>query len=178
MPWHGGDLTVLQGVLGPHLEQHGLAFLHAGHIDDPAFPTASEELRLKPSVRCLTASQTPFGPDEGAAYRRLWHPIDIAIAPLADTEFNRAKSWLKPLEAAAFGLPFVASDVPAYRELGFGRLARRPDQWRRHFEELLDPAVRKAEGQSNRVRAEEFAISRQWTHWESALEDVRRSDEL
>ncbi|WP_406721647.1 glycosyltransferase [Thioclava litoralis] len=42
--------------------------------------------------------------------------IDIAIAPLMNTEFNRGKSWLKLLDYAALGLPVIASDVPSYSE--------------------------------------------------------------
>lgn len=37
--------------------------------------------------------------------------LDILIAPLLDTEFNRCKSDLKLLEAASMGVPVLASDV-------------------------------------------------------------------
>ncbi len=41
-------------------------------------------------------------------------PVDFAIAPLVDTEFNRFKSWLKILDCGAAGLPVVASKVHCY----------------------------------------------------------------
>jgi glycosyltransferase involved in cell wall biosynthesis len=40
---------------------------------------------------------------------------DIAIAPLADTPFNRCKSAIKALDYAALGLPVLASDRAVYR---------------------------------------------------------------
>ena len=40
---------------------------------------------------------------------------DIAIAPLADTPFNRCKSSIKTLDYAALGLPVLASDRAVYR---------------------------------------------------------------
>lgn len=43
--------------------------------------------------------------------------LRVGVAPLADTRFNRAKSWLKPLEYAAVGVPWVGSDRGEYGEL-------------------------------------------------------------
>ena len=56
-----------------------------------------------------------------------WHPsiydkkleemkIDIGLAPLRDTEFNRCKSNIKCLEWAALGIPTICSDVEPYKE--------------------------------------------------------------
>lgn len=56
----------------------------------------------------------------------------VGIAPLADTRFNAAKSWLKPLELSAVGVPWVASPRAEYRrlnELGCGVLAEKPKVW-------------------------------------------------
>jgi len=41
--------------------------------------------------------------------------FDIGLAPLQDTDFNRAKSNLKFLEYSALGIPTVASRVKAYK---------------------------------------------------------------
>lgn len=46
--------------------------------------------------------------------------IGIGIAPLSDTSFNRSKSWLKPLEMAAVGVPWIGSPVPEYEYLADG----------------------------------------------------------
>ena len=65
--------------------------------------------------------------------------IGIGIAPLADTRFNAAKSWLKPLEMSALGVPWVASPRIEYSRLharGAGLLAERPRVWYRELERL------------------------------------------
>jgi glycosyltransferase involved in cell wall biosynthesis len=54
------------------------------------------------------------------------------LVPLLDSPFNRAKSWLKGIEYASLGVPFIASPLPEYRklaELGAGVLADTPQQW-------------------------------------------------
>lgn len=43
--------------------------------------------------------------------------LDVGAAPLADSRFNRGKSYLKPLELASVGCPWVASDIGEYRVL-------------------------------------------------------------
>lgn len=58
--------------------------------------------------------------------------LGIGIAPLADTKFNASKSWLKPLELAAVGVPWVGSPRAEYRrlhELGCGVLCDKPSDW-------------------------------------------------
>ena len=43
--------------------------------------------------------------------------LDLALAPLADTEFNACKSDLRVLEYAACGFPVLASNSPAFEEV-------------------------------------------------------------
>lgn len=72
--------------------------------------------------------------------------LGIGIAPLADTQFNSCKSWLKPLEMSAVGVPWVASPRVEYRRLhalGVGLLVDKPKLWHRTLRRLLDtPALR------------------------------------
>jgi hypothetical protein len=75
--------------------------------------------------------------------------LEVGIAPLAGTKFNRAKSWLKPLEYAACGVPCVASPVEEYRRFaqsapaGVGTsLAVRPRDWQRALQNLRNPNLR------------------------------------
>ena len=42
--------------------------------------------------------------------------MDINLAPLVDTVFNRAKSEIKWLEAALVGVPTIASDLGSFSE--------------------------------------------------------------
>jgi hypothetical protein len=61
--------------------------------------------------------------------------LGVGLAPLADTEFNRSKSWLKPLEYMALGVPWLGSPRVEYSKLqrmtGVGTLARDPKDWYR-----------------------------------------------
>ena len=43
--------------------------------------------------------------------------LGIGVAPLADTKFNAAKSWLKMAEMAALGVPCVVSPRAEYMRL-------------------------------------------------------------
>jgi hypothetical protein len=75
----------------------------------------------------------------------------IGMAPLADTQFNAAKSWLKPLEYSACGIPWVASPRAEYTRLHKlakkfygdavpGFLADKPQVWYRQLKRLADDA--------------------------------------
>lgn len=96
--------------------------------------------------------------------------FDIGVVPLNDVEFNEAKSWIKGLEYAAAGIPFIASPSREYVELhdeyGIGRLAFTPDEWVEHFLELSDFRVRTVEAARNRqLVIDHFgpqAMARQW----------------
>lgn len=60
--------------------------------------------------------------------------VGVGVAPLADTRFNRGKSWLKMLEMAALGVPCVVSPRVEYRHLhgeGVGVTAESPGEWYR-----------------------------------------------
>ncbi len=99
-------------------------------------------------ARVLGLPSDPYSP--GAVpldgYPAAIAEFGIGVAPLRDTRFNRAKSWLKPLEYAAVGVPWVASPLPEYAELhreGCGMLADRPKQWLGKLRALVaDPQLR------------------------------------
>ena len=66
--------------------------------------------------------------------------FDVGIVPLELSPFNEAKSWLKGLEMASVGVPFVASPTQQYRaltDLGAGVLAESPRQWEGALKRLL-----------------------------------------
>jgi glycosyltransferase involved in cell wall biosynthesis len=50
-------------------------------------------------------------------YQYLYDHIDVAIAPLQNTEFNRCKSTLKAVEAGFKKVAFIGSDISLYREI-------------------------------------------------------------
>ena len=99
-----------------------------------------------------------------------WLPIDeypealtrlsIGIVPIADTSFNRSKSWLKSLDLAASGVPHVASNMPEYRRLGAASaLVTKPKQWKAALLDLVyDPERRAAEAERG------VELARRWTY--------------
>ncbi|MFC3173275.1 glycosyltransferase [Novosphingobium bradum] len=83
---------------------------------------------------------------------------DIALAVLAPGRFEDAKSEIKWLEAAAAGIPTVASATATFREVivpgETGLLASSPDEWRVALEQLCaDSAARERIGAAARARA-------------------------
>ena len=67
--------------------------------------------------------------------------IDISVAPLKDTQFNRCKSNIKWMEAAMLGIPTVASDVEPYkciRHSETGYLATSTQQWIKYLSWLIE----------------------------------------
>jgi len=82
----------------------------------------------------------PVGPDQWPAAVA---ELGIGVCPLADTKFNRSKSWLKPLELSALGVPWVGSPRAEYARLhrmGAGVLADTPNRWFKELKRLRDSA--------------------------------------
>lgn len=98
--------------------------------------------------------------------------LGMGIAPLADTRFNAAKSWLKPLEMSACGVPWVASPRAEYRrlhEMGAGVLADRPRTWYRELKRLLDsPALRTELSEAGRAAAAQLRLRDHAWRWMEA----------
>lgn len=104
--------------------------------------------------------------------------LGIGVAPLTDTQFNAAKSWLKPLEMAAVGVPCVMSPRVEYRRIhrkGVGLLAENQRQWYSQLKKLRDDRVLRTElaaqareavsDQTYELRCEEW-----WEAWEAAYQ--------
>lgn len=116
----------------------------------------------------------PIWADPLAYYRSLdWQ---IGLAPLANHQFNRAKSALKALEYAARGIVVIASDVEPYRhfvrhgETGF--LVQRDHEWGDYLEALLsDEGLRVKLSVAAREQAAEWTIDRHIHLWEEAYRD-------
>jgi hypothetical protein len=96
----------------------------------------------------------------------------IGIAPAADTVFNQSKSWLKPLEMSAVGVPWVASPIVEYQrlyDLGAGVLAKTPDEWYAELTRLrTDVAWRQELSDAGReVAALHRLEDHAWRWWEA-----------
>lgn len=95
--------------------------------------------------KALLLDQPPeaTGPVELQHWPHHLSRLSVGIAPLAQTRFNEAKSWLKMLEYASLGVPVVASPTREYEalhKLGVGLLAKDPRQWVKQCRRLLDDA--------------------------------------
>lgn len=105
---HAGDLNAAGDSLRRVIEEDPNVFVKIiGHHE-----WAAETLGV-PADRVL--------PESGTApllqYHEALRGTDVAIVPLVDNPFNRAKSALKALEYQAAGARVVASATPANREL-------------------------------------------------------------
>lgn len=130
---HGEDWLFIRSVLKEFLEKHSDAtFVCIGDT--------SMDIR----------AGLPAGQVEWYPFSDLWeyhYPmrmamlgLDVAIAPLADTEFNRCKSPLKWAEYTALGWPVIAQDMTPYKEEIIqgetGLLAGTHEQWLTCLESL------------------------------------------
>lgn len=105
--------------------------------------------------------------------------LGIGIAPLADTKFNSQKSWLKPMEMSALGVPWVASPRAEYTRLhamGAGVLAERPRVWYRELKALRESAsLRRDRAEAGRVVADQLRMRANAWRW---LESWQRARDL
>lgn len=140
---HPNDLQVTRGAVAKAVGAAGAEVVVIG-------PEKGVQAALS-----LPSEPWPFG------WMRLpWYPVgmaqvDVGIVPLEATPFNEAKSYLKGLEFAALGVPFVASATGPYRWLAerCGQVAAKPRGWEQHLRRLLASAT---------VRDEQAAQGRDW----------------
>lgn len=104
--------------------------------------------------------------------------LDVGIVPLGATRFNEAKSYLKGLEYAARGVPFVASPMPEYEALaaeGVGTTAAdRGRNWRQELVALMeDDALRSEMAERGKaVVAERHTYETEGWRWLQAWQDA------
>jgi glycosyltransferase involved in cell wall biosynthesis len=167
-PWRSGDLETLQPFFGEFIKQKHLKFHHAGSVVNA--PSAGSQLGIDKKLFTHEPMKTMLNVPE------LYRKIDIGIVPLRDVPFNHAKSYLKGLEYAASGIPFIAQALPEYQLLadsGVGRVATTQDDWLGHMEELLDPSLRNIERKNNfELVKENFSMKQRGVDWSEALNNI------
>lgn len=138
-----------------------------------------KSLQLLPDAHCLIVGDGAARPDLedlardiGVASRvtfvgkkplkDIWYwysVLDVFVVPRKDTEVCRSVTPIKPLTAQALGIPVVASNLPALREVT-GNFA--------HYVEADNPrslalGIEAARKSSNTDRGIEWAANRTWT---------------
>jgi len=141
-----GDLETMRGILGPLRRGNEIRLQHSGHHD--SMPLFAEAVGVTPEgVEVLLPLASH------ADYPSLL-TMEVGIVPLRVTPFNQSKSYIKGLEYAAAGVPFVAQSIDAYDQLrnqyGIGITAQRPADWLKALRRLRDPALRAELAVSNR----------------------------
>jgi hypothetical protein len=100
--------------------------------------------------------------------------LGIGLCPLADTKFNAAKSWLKPLELSALGVPWIGSPRAEYERMhrrGCGILADTPRRWYQAIKRLKEsPELREDLAQRGRVVADGLRLEPNAWRWLDAWE--------
>jgi glycosyltransferase involved in cell wall biosynthesis len=167
-------------------------------------PTHEMDLRfvsraLGRSLRRISAKVHVVGPD----YRRLlgvagsvygarhtrWIPnlsayydtigsFDVALAPLKPHPFNASKSWLRPLELAALGVPVIASRYGEYERFvthdATGLLAGRDHEWGAALGRLqVSAGLRLELARAAHEHAADWLVEDRWQHWVAAYEKAR-----
>lgn len=172
---HPDDLPIIAGaVQHPGLRD---AFLIVGYPDG-----TGQALGLSEDARAT-------GRVEFSHWAEGLLHLDVGVAPLAESKFNLAKSWLKPLELSAVGCPWVASDIGEYRALhalqpSAGVLVdRRTRSWVGALRRLLtDESARLEAGQAARELASTLTIEEhawRWAEtWSAAYEITQRRSRL
>ncbi|MCB0167670.1 MAG: glycosyltransferase [Anaerolineae bacterium] len=137
---HDNDLLMIRSALQAVAERHPgqLELQLVGGFRRPDTIQSLKQLPLRVVRHKLKHSEYP---DFMEWFTRNLH-WDVAIAPLADTPFNRCKSDIKFLDYCALGTAGIFSKVPAYeasvrhRETGW-LVDNHPDAWREALETLL-----------------------------------------
>jgi hypothetical protein len=140
LAWRSGDLETMQPWLPQFLEAKDGLFVHNGIFPNDT-QTAAERAGV-PAERYVQGGAACPPWDYPA---QLVRGFDIGVVPLSVQDFNMAKSWIKGLEYAAAGIPFIAQRTPEYEALGAGMLASSPAEWLTAAYALSDPDFREAQ---------------------------------
>jgi spore maturation protein CgeB len=104
--------------------------------------------------------------------------FDIAVAPLMDNIFNRAKSNLRILEYASAKFPVICSPIKPYQEFKDHReilFAMEKNEWFDAIEELiLNPDLRKELADNlHKTAKDKYDIDKNYKIWVKALKEIK-----
>lgn len=170
--FHPRDLTVTRGGVAAAIKETETRMLVVGSGHD-----VKKEMGLanEPDV------DGPYPLDE---YPQGISKFTVGIVPLLGSKFNEAKSYLKGMEYAAVGVPFVASPTSEYQRLsmqGIGLLAEpKSKAWKKQVKLLLTNAELREEmsvhGKETIARSHTYE-GNAW-RWAEAWDEVRRRSRI
>lgn len=161
------DLRTLRPWFDRWLTRSGSVFVHHGTLSGDGTTAAAALAGVRPSRTGRT--RPVVGPPD---YPDLLTGFDIGIVPLRDCPQNHAKSFLKGLEYAAAGVPFVAQRTAEYEALGAGLLASTPREWAAALDALACPDRRRQEQERGLQAVTRWSRHSQAGEWESAYADL------
>jgi glycosyltransferase involved in cell wall biosynthesis len=154
---HSNDIMILSEAIERICNEHdNVRFVLCGWMannyiwDSILYKFNGNNPVLRPQVLVSHAQQ----PNEYGNFYRLF---DCALAPLEQNEWNSCKSELKIIEAAAYGLPVIASGVEPYLQhlnnAGVKFCLNTPDEWYKAIKQAMDsqPKVNQIRGTANQV---------------------------
>lgn len=107
-----------------------------------------------------------------------WYPdrlkslqIDFALAPLETNEFNRCKSWIKPLEGAVYAIPTISSILEPYMTLPASFTKVRDDEWESVISEFCENKdLRQSKGKQSQDFVKTVLLENHVDDWIKAFE--------
>lgn len=168
--WHRGDPQVTGGALSQLPD--GWKFTAIGAAQDRE--QTAKAFGIPDAPHRFVA--TPFFDRSLLPY--VLTGLDVGIVPLANTAFNRAKSWLKGIEYAALGIPFVASNLPEYealtKTLDLLLANNRHRNWTTGLKTLIeDQEIRESYGRFNRAAVRQHhTVSKNAWRWAETWQHV------
>lgn len=163
---HAGDLSVCGNSVAVACRNHDARFLCIGS-------------EFSANMLGFESGEALFSPwVDFENYAQAVTVFDVGIVPLILNPFNQSKSYLKGLEYAALGIPFVASPTDEYTRLatsGVGILAKEKHDWLRALNRILDDEPFRAgligAGREFAARNTYEAHAHQWAEaWQHARE--------
>lgn len=112
---HHNDAQIVGEALSILFQEYGIRTVYGGYSKSTLCQSMAK--RLNGSNKKMEVQVIPsMAPDK---YGEMYTNVDLVIAPLENTTYNNCKSDLKILEAQAYGLPIVCSNVLPYSEHQF-----------------------------------------------------------
>jgi len=121
------------------------------------------------------------GTSEYTEYRPLlsdWmQDVDIAVAPLHNTYFNKSKSFIKAMEYGVYQVPVVATKITPYEDFNGTtesiQLCDGHKDWVEKLETLINSKEdRELWGKKAVARVNQLSIEKKYTKWGAYIEDI------